>query len=307
MKTAINPLQFYWTLTLSFSLRTDTMDGHSSRNTNDGRITAHIDLIRRPLGSLMDHIRRPVEGTSTRSYLNYATVRTENNISGVLELGGRVQAVRLEEPKHIKTTASQYSGSKVVPSSVNPRDEDLSRILECPVCYAIPESEVFNCEKGHSVCGKCRVRLYQCALCASAFNGSRNFLVESLISYFKKVGFSVERAKPSVSTNSEILVSCAYKSEGCRRRLPRSESEDHTSVCEFRYYLLIYLFRNPLQISVMYEGSKWEIIIIYILNVNVANFYFYIVGQLSALLADQVPPLSVVQRRSFQTTSTTCG
>lgn len=164
------------------------------------------------------------------------TMRGENGHEGARELEGQLEDLRLKEPKN--TTMLLKSSSVMLVSSVesNTSNEDLPRILECPVCYNIPENEVFNCEKGHSVCGKCRLRLSRCALCASAFNGSRNFLVESLISYYKKVGFgfSLERTNKPSTSKSEIAVTCPHKYDGCHAVVPCSGIDDHARVCECR-------------------------------------------------------------------------
>jgi len=67
------------------------------------------------------------------------------------------------------------------------KDETLkSRIaghLECPVCLHIPDtSPVFQCNNGHTICCRCRVKLNKCPVCRVPLGYSRSLTSEKLIS-----------------------------------------------------------------------------------------------------------------------------
>ena len=67
------------------------------------------------------------------------------------------------------------------------KDETLkSRIaghLECPVCLHIPDtSPVFQCNNGHTICCRCRVKLNKCPICRVPLGYSRSLTSEKLIS-----------------------------------------------------------------------------------------------------------------------------
>ena len=48
-----------------------------------------------------------------------------------------------------------------------------SRIPECPVCYErfTGQSQVFQCQQGHFVCGTCRPRVHTCPVCRGNMMG----------------------------------------------------------------------------------------------------------------------------------------
>ncbi|XP_037963899.2 E3 ubiquitin-protein ligase siah-1 [Plutella xylostella] len=64
---------------------------------------------------------------------------------------------------------------------------DLDDLLQCPVCYEIPAGQIFQCNEGHHVCGRCKVRLDQCPVCRALFFGTRNYAMEELIANVRKL------------------------------------------------------------------------------------------------------------------------
>lgn len=110
------------------------------------------------------------------------------------------------------------------------RQQDFANMLECPVCMTLPEKEIFNCEMGHSVCKNCRNQMHQCAYCKHPYTASRNFALESVVSYFKKHGNPTEENKP-VNT----LLSCENKPAGCTKTdFNKCNLAIHEKECEYR-------------------------------------------------------------------------
>ncbi|CAB3237218.1 unnamed protein product [Arctia plantaginis] len=64
---------------------------------------------------------------------------------------------------------------------------DLDDLLQCPVCYEIPSGQIFQCNEGHHVCGRCKMRLDVCPVCRALFFGTRNYAMEELIANVKKL------------------------------------------------------------------------------------------------------------------------
>jgi len=63
--------------------------------------------------------------------------------------------------------------------------EALEQQLECPVCLSTNLGQVFQCHRGHTMCARCRGRLWRCPLCrADLFSMPpiRNLALESLSS-----------------------------------------------------------------------------------------------------------------------------
>ncbi|CAG9783040.1 unnamed protein product [Diatraea saccharalis] len=64
---------------------------------------------------------------------------------------------------------------------------DLDDLLQCPVCYEIPSGQIFQCNEGHHVCGRCKMRLDMCPVCRALFFGTRNYAMEELIANVRKL------------------------------------------------------------------------------------------------------------------------
>ncbi|XP_053601850.1 uncharacterized protein LOC128670307 isoform X1 [Plodia interpunctella] len=64
---------------------------------------------------------------------------------------------------------------------------DLDDLLQCPVCYEIPTGQIFQCNEGHHVCGRCKARLDMCPVCRALFFGTRNYAMEELIANVRKL------------------------------------------------------------------------------------------------------------------------
>lgn len=64
---------------------------------------------------------------------------------------------------------------------------DLDDLLQCPVCYEIPSGQIFQCNEGHHVCGRCKMRLEVCPVCRALFFGTRNYAMEELIANVRKL------------------------------------------------------------------------------------------------------------------------
>ncbi|XP_045489433.1 E3 ubiquitin-protein ligase siah-1 [Pieris rapae] len=79
---------------------------------------------------------------------------------------------------------------------------NLEDLLQCPVCYEIPSGQIFQCNEGHHVCGRCKMRLDVCPVCRAFFFGTRNYAMEELIANFKRVKKLKSSTKTSESSQS---------------------------------------------------------------------------------------------------------
>ncbi|XP_053698322.1 uncharacterized protein LOC128745309 [Sabethes cyaneus] len=52
--------------------------------------------------------------------------------------------------------------------------------LECPVCFDTIPPPVFQCQNGHLVCSRCRVRSERCAICRERYSFGRSLLAEQV-------------------------------------------------------------------------------------------------------------------------------
>ncbi|XP_055715923.1 E3 ubiquitin-protein ligase SIAH1B-like isoform X1 [Phlebotomus papatasi] len=68
------------------------------------------------------------------------------------------------------------------------------RVFCCPVCYEKYTSNIMMCQKGHAVCQKCYPHLEQCPLCCARYLGTRNFILEEIISELNRLNTCPEDA-----------------------------------------------------------------------------------------------------------------
>ncbi|KAJ2939639.1 hypothetical protein O0L34_g14359 [Tuta absoluta] len=59
-------------------------------------------------------------------------------------------------------------------------NQSLLRLLECPVCLEWMEPPMWQCRRGHLVCGRCRARLAACPVCRTGFSSVRNRAMEGV-------------------------------------------------------------------------------------------------------------------------------
>ncbi|XP_052753930.1 uncharacterized protein LOC113522990 [Galleria mellonella] len=84
---------------------------------------------------------------------------------------------------------------------------DLDDLLQCPVCYEIPSGQIFQCNEGHHVCGRCKVRLDMCPVCRALFFGTRNYAMEELIANVRKL--RAFKLGGKITTGAELVESSA--------------------------------------------------------------------------------------------------
>lgn len=58
-------------------------------------------------------------------------------------------------------------------------------VLLCPVCMVVFEGRIIQCSQGHAVCEKCRLKLTDCPHCRACYTGTRNYVLEAVISKLK--------------------------------------------------------------------------------------------------------------------------
>ena len=95
--------------------------------------------------------------------------------------------------------------------------EELKDYFECPVCLSVPRRPpIWQCDKGHMICGACRPQVVSCPTCRGKFsNGHRLFFAERLL--------------------EKVPVSCRYSEEGCGVELVPGRMGRHEAECDFRH------------------------------------------------------------------------
>lgn len=93
---------------------------------------------------------------------------------------------------------------------------DEYEVSKCPVCFEIPEDQVFMCQNGHSLCGQCSTSIEICPQCrvSLATVKVRNRTLEVLL--------------------DELKFGCFYKDRGCPEKVGRKDIKRHLIDCGYR-------------------------------------------------------------------------
>ena len=92
------------------------------------------------------------------------------------------------------------------------------RLLECPVCFTLPDSEgIFNCLNGHVLCGKCRPRIRFCPVCREPK------IIRS--------PFCERMAKQAIEEKAKVI--CKFADFGCDEIMSINKMYDHERMCGF--------------------------------------------------------------------------
>ncbi|ODM98504.1 E3 ubiquitin-protein ligase Siah1 [Orchesella cincta] len=85
----------------------------------------------------------------------------------------------------------------------------------CPICFEIPEQEIYQCAAGHIICSRCIVTLSICPQCRVAFEATkiRNRVLEEIL-------------------DAEEF-ECPFKDGGCEYKCKRGDISKHAKSCDF--------------------------------------------------------------------------
>lgn len=95
--------------------------------------------------------------------------------------------------------------------SRNPLNEKLLSDLECPVCFQYMTSPIYMCDRGHSICNKCKVKILDCPTCRHQLRDSRNYTLEKI--------------------SEHVMYPCKFKSDGCNFLSKIQELSIHENSC----------------------------------------------------------------------------
>ena len=93
---------------------------------------------------------------------------------------------------------------------------DFLSYFECPVCTDLMTSQVYQCARGHLVCGRCWARLPTCPTCRGPRQEIRNLALEQM----------VER----------LRFPCGHANYGCSETVSLAVRASHEVACSYRPY-----------------------------------------------------------------------
>ncbi|CAL8133681.1 unnamed protein product [Orchesella dallaii] len=89
--------------------------------------------------------------------------------------------------------------------------------LRCPICFEIPQKEVYQCRNGHTICSNCSKCMENCPQCRVPFGNENKIRVRALESLLDTMKFD-----------------CSNKEFGCKQKLKRKEMASHAELCIFK-------------------------------------------------------------------------
>ena len=95
--------------------------------------------------------------------------------------------------------------------------DELKDYFECPVCLSVPRRPpIWQCDKGHMICGTCRPKVVNCPTCRGRFSQEqRLYFAERLL--------------------EKVPVACKYSEEGCEVELVPGQMARHEAECDHRH------------------------------------------------------------------------
>lgn len=95
--------------------------------------------------------------------------------------------------------------------------DGLPEDLKCPVCWEVPESNIYQCSNGHIVCSSCSFSLTECPCCRIKYE-THKIRNRSLEQALDLLGFV-----------------CPNKILGCQASLRRQDIAIHSRSCPYRW------------------------------------------------------------------------
>ncbi|CAH0550687.1 unnamed protein product [Brassicogethes aeneus] len=97
--------------------------------------------------------------------------------------------------------------------NLNPNglDENMLKLLQCPVCMSVMRPPIYQCNSGHSICNKCRGNVRSCPTCRGELGSVRNYGLESF--------------------TSNVKYPCKFKISGCKVTGVEGEIKKHEESC----------------------------------------------------------------------------
>ncbi|ODM92666.1 E3 ubiquitin-protein ligase Siah1 [Orchesella cincta] len=87
--------------------------------------------------------------------------------------------------------------------------------LKCPICFEIPEKEIYQCASGHTICDTCSSSLKLCPQCREPY-GTKKIRNRALEQILDSQSFD-----------------CNFKEKGCKEKLKRQNITKHSENCPF--------------------------------------------------------------------------
>ncbi|XP_063900871.1 zinc finger TRAF-type-containing protein 1-B-like isoform X2 [Zophobas morio] len=220
---------------------------HKKKNTKPESSTAMnattSSLVPHPLGANETSLGN-ISTTGSTKFLNSANAfrvlnkLANSNPSTPLSMKSKSTALNL-------STVSKPGGQSI---------EALQELLNCNICFMLPETEIYQCPHGHLLCRDCHQRVISedvsvcptCRVGMSRLHPSRNTIAESARDQLPiacpNSGCTEILTYNSVKQHAEQeclfrTVNCQYDKLGCSWKDVVSKKETHETECEFQNML----------------------------------------------------------------------
>jgi len=134
---------------------------------------------------------------------------SEDSVTKASENGSKVEHKEPTSPRKDASTDPIELSDNLI------KKDDLKDLLECPVCLRVPRSSpIFQCARGHVVCGECRPNVSTCPQCRDPLGNIRSLISEKML--------------------EKLPCVCKFTDQGCQEEHVRETIGDHEKACQYR-------------------------------------------------------------------------
>ncbi|XP_072934385.1 E3 ubiquitin-protein ligase sina-like [Epargyreus clarus] len=169
------------------------------------------------------------------------------NASNISNIPSNTRASTPRGVQHSNTNYMVQPSAPAVPFAVEPTQSRPSAQKKyqsgdwmCISCNKTLGTKIFNCTEGHSSCSDCKFKGVKCGICRNWLTDVRNISLENYIA----------ENKPNIARNTEVLLSCPNKIDGCKLSLKQDRMENHIKECPYR--------EMTCPVVSLYPGCSWQ-------------------------------------------------
>ncbi|CAH0549507.1 unnamed protein product [Brassicogethes aeneus] len=153
------------------------------------------------------------------NHLVLKSVGTLTKLNGIyneqnLDKNSNATAVDIDQLKPFADEKNMISNEfDLKPAEI---DNNILKLLECPVCMNSMRPPIFNCANGHSICILCKELINECPMCNEGWTTARNYLIENL--------------------TTTVKYPCRYSKLGCNEIDVDRQLKKHEETCPSHNY-----------------------------------------------------------------------
>ncbi|CAH0549747.1 unnamed protein product [Brassicogethes aeneus] len=127
--------------------------------------------------------------------------------------------------------------------NLNPKgiDENMLKLLECPVCMDVMRPPIYLCNRGHGICIVCRGEVSECPTCKDKWTNVRNFFMEHFTTNVKYPCSEIEKPKQTdidinIDLKKNIVIKATNESncDNIESKISTNKTDEQNLGCEHK-------------------------------------------------------------------------